>query len=214
MSDDPYVYPGTIVLRNKLNIRSAGVLDRVERRLVADRTEEGIPTGDFDLPHLQAIHRHLFQDVYEWAGQVRTVEISKGGSQFQFRQYIQTGMDYVHRQIVAGGYLVGLSRTDFAAKAGEVIGHVNYVHPFREGNGRTQLQYLKQLSERAGHRIDLTRIRGEEWIHASKEANETRFDAMARCIEGAIMGRDRARSGRSGRDRSRDRVRDDEGRGR
>lgn len=212
MSDDPYVYPGTTVLRNKLNIRSAAALDRVERRLVADRAEEGIPTGDFDLPHLQAIHRHLFQDVYEWAGQVRTVEISKGGH--QFRQYIQTGMDYVHRQIVAERYLAGLSRKDFAAKAGEVIGNVNYVHPFREGNGRTQLQYLKQLAERAGHRIDLTRIRGNEWIHASREANETRFDAMARCIEGAIVERGRARSGRSIRDRTRNRTKGDEDRGR
>ncbi len=193
MSDelDPYVYPGTSVLRNKLDIRSEQVLDRVERRLVAQRSREGIPAGDFDLAHLQAIHRHLFQDIYEWAGQVRTVEMSKEGSRFQFRQYIQTGMDYVHRQIVAERYLTGLSRKTFAAKAAKVIGSVNYCHPFREGNGRTQLQYLKQLAERAGHGLDLTRIQGGEWIHASQEANETRFDAMAGCIMGAIVRRGR-----------------------
>src|SRR5690606_15090999 len=49
------------------------------------------PSGSFDLKHLRAIHRHLFQDVYDWAGELRTVEIFKGGSQFQFRQYIATG---------------------------------------------------------------------------------------------------------------------------
>ena len=191
MSDDPYVYPGTTVLKNKLNIRDAALLDYHERELVTQRTREGIPKGDFDLAHLQAIHRHLFQDVYDWAGKIRTVEISKGGHQFQFRQYVRTGMDYVHRQLIAADYLKGLSRPDFAAKAGEVIGNVNYVHPFREGNGRTQLQYLKQLAERAGHTLDSTRIKRDEWYHASREANETRFDAMARAIEAALVARER-----------------------
>lgn len=82
--------------------------------------------------NLQDIHRHLFQDIYEWAGQIRTVEMSKGNSLFQFRQYIQTGMDHVHRQIVAERYLAGLSRKNFAARAAEIIGNVNYCHPFRE----------------------------------------------------------------------------------
>ncbi|WP_201772408.1 Fic/DOC family protein [Neorhizobium vignae] len=100
MSDDPYVYAGTGVLRNKLDIQDANELDRVERQLAWSRIQEGIPQGDFDLKHLKAIHRHLFQDLYEWAGQVRLVEISKGESQFQFRQYIETGMADVHRRIV------------------------------------------------------------------------------------------------------------------
>jgi cell filamentation protein len=55
----------------------------MERRLVVQRSREGAPTGDFDLRHLRAIHRHLFQDVYDWAGEIRTVEIAKGGSQFR-----------------------------------------------------------------------------------------------------------------------------------
>jgi cell filamentation protein len=89
---DPYHYPGTKVLRNRLGIIEARKLDRLERRMVGDRIAEGAPVGSFDLSHLRAIHRHLFQDIYDWAGELRTVEISKGGSQFQFRQYIPTGM--------------------------------------------------------------------------------------------------------------------------
>jgi hypothetical protein len=77
MSDDPYVYPGTSILKNRLGIRKLSELDRVERQFVRERIMEGIPRGDFDLKHLQAVHHHLFQDVYEWAGQIRTVEISK-----------------------------------------------------------------------------------------------------------------------------------------
>ncbi|RYE61583.1 MAG: cell division protein, partial [Oxalobacteraceae bacterium] len=102
MSDDPYVYPGTRLLRNKFDIRDAAVLDLAERRYSTIRSIQKIPTGDFDLKHLRAIHRHLFQDVYDWAGEIRTVEISKGSSQFQFRQYIETGMADVHRRITAG----------------------------------------------------------------------------------------------------------------
>jgi cell filamentation protein len=81
---DPYVYPGTNIIRNRLLITDPQILDRMERRLVIQRTRSGVPGGKFDLAHLRAIHRHLFQDVYDWAGEIRTVEISKGGSQFQF----------------------------------------------------------------------------------------------------------------------------------
>src|SRR5438128_444096 len=76
--DDPYVYRGTRTLRNRLRIAKPSELDRVERSLVTDRIAEGVPKGKFDLAHLRAIHRHLFQDLYDWAGQLRTVEISKG----------------------------------------------------------------------------------------------------------------------------------------
>ncbi|MDP3737080.1 MAG: Fic family protein [Hyphomonadaceae bacterium] len=100
MSDDadPYANPKTGVLRNKLGIRSASKLDFHERELVTQRIRQGVPDGNFDLAHLKAIHRHLFQDVYDWAGEIRTVEINKGGDQFQFMRYIDTGMADVHRR--------------------------------------------------------------------------------------------------------------------
>jgi len=170
MNDDPYLYPGTGVLRNKLGLTDAGKFDYYEREIVTMRAREDIPQGDFDLKHLKAIHRHLFQDIFEWAGQVRTVEISKGESQFQFRQYIETGMADVHRRVVKSDFLRGLERSAFAAEAARIMGDVNYVHPFREGNGRTQLQYLKQLSKRAGHPLDLTKIDPAGWLEGSKEA--------------------------------------------
>ena len=144
-------YPGSAILRNKLGITDADKLDIIERRFVSQRAAEGIPTGRFDLAHLQAIHGHLFQDVYDWAGQLRTVEISKGGHQFQFRQYIETGMADVHNRLEKTRFLRNLSQDEFAKAAGGIIGDGNYVHPFREGNGRTQLFYLEQLAERASH---------------------------------------------------------------
>lgn len=186
MAGDPYVYAGTQVLRNRLNILDTDELDRVERQMVWTRIQEGIP-GNCDLKHLRSIHRHLFQDVYDWAGEVRTVEISKGDSQFQLRQYIETGMADVHRRLSRSNFLQGLERATFAARAAMIIGDINHVHPFRDGNGRTQLQYLKQLSIRAGHPIDLTKIDATGWIEASKQAQLARYDRMETVI-GLALG--------------------------
>jgi cell filamentation protein len=176
---DPYLIPGSLVLRNRLGVINADRLDQIERRLVSQRIAEGAPQGSFDLVHLQAIHRHLFQDVYDWAGELRTVEIAKGGSQFQLRRYIQTGMADVHRRLQRAGFLQGLTRAAFAQAAGQIMGDVNYVHPFREGNGRTQLQYLDQLAAQAGHPLDLTRINPARWLAASRAAHGGDYGPMA-----------------------------------
>jgi cell filamentation protein len=186
---DPYLIPGTKVLRNRLGISDARRFDRIERRLVADRIAEGAPIGTFDLTHLRAIHRHLFQDVYDWAGELRTVEINKGGRQFQFRRYIQTGMADVHRRLIQSGFLKGLNSDDLAQQAGVIIGDVNYIHPFREGNGRTQAQYLKQLAMQAGHDLDLRRIDPALWMEASKMSHGSDYDLMVRVIRQALAGR-------------------------
>ena len=188
MSDRDYCYPPDYtVLRNRLDIRDAQALEAAERQLVAQRLIEAAPMGDFDLTHLKAIHRHLFQDVYEWAGDVRTVEIAKGGSRFQPRRFIAAGMADVHRRIVTAEYFRGSEPDGFAEGAGPVMGDVNHVHPFREGNGRTQLQYLKQLAARAGHAIDLTRIDRAAWLDASRRSNAGDHAAMMRCIRRALV---------------------------
>jgi cell filamentation protein len=148
VSDDPYLYPGTSVLRNRLGTTDPDYLDKQERALVALRMRRDVPRGTFDLKHLRAIHRHLFQDVYDWAGELRTVEISKGRQQFQFRKFIETGMADVHGRLERSRFLKGRTAAAFAAQAAVILGDINYIHPFREGNGRTQLQYLKQLARR------------------------------------------------------------------
>lgn len=180
--DDPYLISGSSVLRNRLGIKDAGELDRIERRLVIERIREGVPTGGFDLAHLRAIHHHLFQDVYAWAGELRTLEIAKGGHQFQFRRFIETGMADVHRRLEKADFLKGLEPQAFAREAGVIMGDVNHVHPFREGNGRAQLQYLKQLSAQAGHPVDLARIDPRRWLEASRSSHGGDYGLMAQEI--------------------------------
>lgn len=187
MSDPVYCYPPDhLVLRNRVGLRDAVQLDRFERRAVLQRISEGVPTGHFDLAHLRSIHHHLFQDVYDWAGEIRTVEIAKGGNQFQFRRFIETGIADIHRRLMARRYLEGLSVDAFAEQAGEIVGDVNYVHPFREGNGRVQALYLEQLARRAGHPLELRRIAKDRWLAASKAAHAGRYELLSGCIRGAI----------------------------
>jgi len=154
--------------------------------MVSQRIAEGSPNGWFDLIHLRAIHRHLFQDIYDWAGEVRQVEIAKGGHQFQPRRFIETGMADIHRRLATAGYLRGLTPQDFAQAAGAIMGDINYVHPFRDGNGRTQLQYLEILARRAGHPLDLTRLTPAGWLAASRAAHSGEHRLMAQEIAKAI----------------------------
>jgi cell filamentation protein len=186
VSGDPYLYPGTNVLRNRLGLRDPKQFDAMERQLVTQRLAEHVPLGSFDLAHLCAIHRHLFQDIYEWAGEVRTVEISKGGHQFQFRRYISTGMADIHSRILKANGFRGLDADGFCAGAAHVLGDLNYVHPFREGNGRTQILYLKQLAQQAGHPIVVTRLAPDFWLQASRHAHLGDYSAMSRAIRSTI----------------------------
>lgn len=189
VSDDPYIYPGTSVLKNKLEIRNSDALEQAERKLATLRAREGVPTGCFDLDHLKAIHRHLFQDVYDWAGEIRTVELNKDGHQFQYRRYIETGMADIHRRLTEANFLKGLEPDDFAREAAQIIGDVNYVHPFREGNGRTQLFYLEQLAESARHPLDLARLDPQRWIDASRRSHGGDYTATSQEIGRVIEGR-------------------------
>jgi cell filamentation protein len=189
VSRDPYAYSGTVVLKNKLAIRERDELDRVERLLVTQRARRGVASGHFDLDHLRAIHRHLFQDVYDWAGEIRKIELNKNGHQFQFRRFIETGMSNIHKRLVDADILAGLSRDAFAKQAAGIVGDVNYVHPFRDGNGRTQLLYLEQLAEQAGHLLDLIRLDPARWLAASRRAHRGDYDAMATEIGRVIQGK-------------------------
>src|SRR5260221_11572614 len=89
---DPYLYDGTTVLKNLFDIRDPAALKVVERQLTRARAEQGLPGGDLDYGHYKAIHHHLFQDIYEWAGLIRTVNLAKEGSSFCRVEFIDAQM--------------------------------------------------------------------------------------------------------------------------
>lgn len=92
----------------------------------------------------------------------------------------------VHRRLVKAEFLCGMERSVFVGEAAQIIGDVDCVHPFREGDGRTQLQYLKQLAAQASHSLDLTKIDATGWLDASRQAHRARYALMARLIDYAL----------------------------
>jgi cell filamentation protein len=139
--EDPYCYPGTTVLKNRLNLRTQVELDEFETFITAQRADEPFPPGRLGYAHYRAIHRHLFQDVYAWAGRVRTVRISKGTSTFCYPEHIDREMRRVFGNLRRERFFRGLDASTFARKAAHFLGELNAIHPFREGNGRTQLAF-------------------------------------------------------------------------
>ncbi|MET2833087.1 Fic/DOC family protein [Mesorhizobium shangrilense] len=151
---DPLCYPGTTVLRNRLDVQDQAGLDEVELALFLIRADEPIASGALDYAHYKAIHHHLFQDIYDWAGEVRAIRIGKGGNWFCYPEYIDAEMIRIFDDLAVANYLVGLWPHDFAVQAAHVLAEINAVHPFREGNGRTQLTFLAVLAEHAGFTFD------------------------------------------------------------
>ncbi|PWT97250.1 MAG: cell filamentation protein Fic [Terriglobia bacterium] len=175
-SSDPYTYPGTDVLRNVLDIRDAGQLAAFEANATAARLielDERPLVGQFDVTHLKSIHQHIFQDVYQWAGELRTVNISKGGHLFGVAAFIGPALQEVLRKLSEEHHLRALDARRFATRAGHYMSEINAIHPFRDGNGRTQREFTRELAVQAGFVIDWSRVAREQMTAASMESFKT-----------------------------------------
>jgi len=150
--DDPYTDPVTGVLRNKLGLSTATELEAAEREITHAALillRETPVRATYDLPHLCAVHRRIFGDIYDWAGQVRSVAIAKG-SLFCLPQYIEPSAAEIFCQLRDENFLQSLERDAFIDRLAYYLGEVNAIHPFREGNGRTQRAFFEQLAYDAG----------------------------------------------------------------
>lgn len=157
--EDPLCYPGTHVLRNKAGLTDQDLLDQFEHLMFLSRAEEPIPPGDLDYDHYKAIHHHFFQDVYDWAGETRTIRTGKGGNWFCYPENIDKEMMRLFSELQHEAYLSSVDSIEqFADRASYFIAEINAVHPFREGNGRCQLTLLNILIELAGFEMHEERI--------------------------------------------------------
>lgn len=161
---DPYVYPETNVLKNLRDIRDLARLSKFEtdmsQRRVAELEHRPLQ-GKFDIPHLQAIHRYIFQDVYPWAGELRTVDIARPGQfYFAFSHQIAPCLQRTFADLQAERHLKGASAEEFCHRAAHHLGELKAIHPFRDGNGRTQREFIRQLALHGGHVLN--------WVHVSR----------------------------------------------
>ncbi|WP_018097457.1 Fic/DOC family protein [Sinorhizobium meliloti] len=165
--EDPLCYPGSHVLRNKADIKDQDQLDEFEQLMFDSRAEEALPDGDLDFTHYRALHRHFFQDVYEWAGETRTIRTGKGENWFCYPEYIENEANRLFNELAARDHLANTESKDaFAGDAGWLLAEINAIHPFREGNGRIQLVFLTMLTRNAGYELDEGKLEPKRFLEA------------------------------------------------
>lgn len=169
-SQDPYTYPDSTVLRNKFGTHSARKLARLEYAATVARLDEmrrWPPADRFDLETLCRFHGHIFQDVYDWAGEIRVIDIAKGGDMFCRPGFLESEGNRLADVLRSERYFKDLDRKTFIDRLAEHYGDWKALHPFREGNGRAMREFFRQLAKQAGYELDLTKIERDAWNEAS-----------------------------------------------
>jgi cell filamentation protein len=141
--------------------------------------------GKFDVPHLRAIHRYIFQDIFPWAGDFREVTTSRTNSfGFPPPQFLVPSLETTFNQLRTENYLKNLDADHFATRAGHYLGEINAIHPFREGNGRTQREFIRCVALHAGHKLSWRNLSQAENNEASRisyaTGNHSRLAAIIR----------------------------------
>ena len=187
---DRYQYPASGVLKNIPGIQNARELEAYEQLMTGARVEEcvqAIRAMPVDLAMWQAIHRTLFQDIYEWAGELRSVQLAKGGNVFAHPQHIEREGRRLFGQLAEEHGLRGLRHEALASRLAYYFAETNVLHPFREGNGRTQKLLFNEIARRTGHAIDWPQIDAERLLQAILEAFERQqYAALERLFRATV----------------------------
>jgi cell filamentation protein len=156
LKKDPYIDPETGILRNLFGVKDLKTLDQIEAEItvavIATLNEHPI-SGNFDLEHLQAIHKRLFASIYDWAGKLRTVEMAKDKTRFAPIEYLPQAAEYIFSELKSEKYLDELDDSKYVERFAHYYSEVNILHPFREGNGRTERVFFSLLAQRSDRHI-------------------------------------------------------------
>ncbi|MCG9732317.1 Fic family protein [Shewanella sp. Isolate13] len=185
---DSYCYPESYVLINKLNIINNVELAEAELEFTAFRYSEYSSNitslSEFDLNHFKSLHFHLFQDVYDWAGKLRTVDISKGNTRFCTCSRVEAELNKQLSRIHALD--CEKQTSGFFHEITDIFCELNVVHPFREGNGRTQRFFFEELYFFLGKMVNWPDISKDEWINANVEGYHGDLNPLHHILTQAI----------------------------
>ncbi|EDC6665831.1 putative adenosine monophosphate-protein transferase Fic [Salmonella enterica subsp. enterica serovar Brandenburg] len=184
---DPYLYPGLNVMRNRLGIHQAQRLARAAYEMTALRAAT-IELGPLvrGLPHLCAIHRQLYQDIFDWAGQLREADIYQGDTRFCHFAYIEKEGNALMQDLEEEGYLVGLAHEKFVERLAHYYCEINVLHPFRLGSGLAQRIFFEQLALHAGYALSWQGIAVETWQQANQSGAMGDLSALQAIFQKAI----------------------------
>ena len=134
-----------------------------------------------DFRYLRRLHKEIFGDIYTWAGEVRNVNINKG-TMFCSHLFITQQAEYIFGRLKKENYLRKCSEEEMPLRLSYYLSEINALHPFREGNGRTQRLFIEILAERAGYEVDFSNITAEEMIQASADSFLMKYEKMDRIM--------------------------------
>ncbi|HHC0384716.1 TPA: putative adenosine monophosphate-protein transferase Fic, partial [Salmonella enterica] len=181
------LYPGLNVMRNRLGIHQAQRLAQAAYEMTALRAAT-IELGPLvrGLPHLCAIHRQLYQDIFDWAGQLREVDIYQGDTRFCHFAYIEKEGNALMQDLEEEGYLVGLAHEKFVERLAHYYCEINVLHPFRFGSGLAQRIFFEQLALHAGYALSWQGIAVETWKQANQSGAMGDLSALRAIFQKAI----------------------------
>ena len=185
-------YEGTTCLINKLNIRDEAILSDYEAGLTIIKTmalEKEPINGNFDFEHYKSIHKYLFEDLYDWAGEIRTVNLSKNGTQFADANEIERIAEACFKQLADNNYFQNMSFNDFIDNIVDFYCVTNMLHPFREGNGRVQRLFIAQLIRFNGYDINFNDIDSDELMIATIQSANGITDQIKEIFARLIIGK-------------------------
>lgn len=186
---DPYCFAGTKVLKNKFGLRDQKDIDRLEFVLTAQRMAEGLPRGRLTVSHYKAIHHHLFQDIYDWAGKFRIVRIAKGKSMFCYPEHIDRQMRLLFSKLKEETSSGGMESHQIATTTANFISDLNAIHPFRDGNGRCQLAILAVMCEHMGLPADISKLQPRAFLRAMIAGFQGELSPLTREIDRLLRQR-------------------------
>lgn len=182
-------YEGTTCLINKLDIHDENALSKLEAIITFAKSSEleANPLGgNFDFEHYKNIHRFLFEDLYDWAGEIRTINISKKGTVFANPTEINQIANACFNRLADNNYFKDLNTNDFIDEIVDFYCVTNMLHPFREGNGRTQRIFLSQLIRLNGYEINFADIDADYLMISTIQSANGVTDSLKKIFTEAI----------------------------
>jgi cell filamentation protein len=181
---DPYAMPNGVLV-NKLGLTTTEHLNAIEAvlgNIKMGQILESDPPENFDAHYLRWIHHEIFSDVYPWAGNWRQVDIAKGETIFLPHAQIEDAIQTLLTQVDTWGLHVDMTNEDWSRQAAELLLRLNFIHPFREGNGRTQRIFLKKLAQSIGKDLSWAAVGNEAMRKACIDGVQGNIRSMTRLI--------------------------------
>lgn len=186
--EDPYTYKNTDVLINKFGIDDSALLEKAEQEFTQLAAAEiQLQPAPYNFAYYCELHYLLFNQLYGWAGEIRTIDISKGNTRFCSVDYIEREASRLFGKLEGEQFLVSLEYTHLITKLAEFYCEINVLHPFRDGNGRAQRLLFEHIAMNCGYNLRLTNITEQEWVYANILGYNGDYSAMelifSKCIE-------------------------------